>query len=51
MTKEDMIFFDRAFRDNLGQIMTARGISEVTDEVYDLAFKRAAKPCSVEKMP
>lgn len=37
---EDSLFFTRAFRDNLGQIMTARGMDEVTDEVYDLAMKR-----------
>lgn len=37
---EDSLFFTRAFRDNLGQIMTARGMNEVTDEVYDLAMKR-----------
>ncbi len=43
MTMEDMLFFDRAFRDSLGQIMTARGMSEVTDEVYDLAFRRAGE--------
>lgn len=37
---EDSLFFTWAFRDNLGQIMTARGMDEVTDEVYDLAMKR-----------
>lgn len=43
MEAEDMLFFVPAFRDNLGQIMTARGLTEVTDEVYDLAFRRAGE--------
>lgn len=41
LEKEDEIFFKPAFRDNLGQIMTARGMDTVTPEVYDMAMNRA----------
>ena len=38
---EDAFFFRRAYVDALGQIMTARGMTEVTQEADELAYERA----------
>lgn len=38
---EDVFFFKRAYKDSLGQIMTARSLSEVTEEIEDEAMNRA----------
>lgn len=38
---EDVFFFKRAYKDSLGQIMTARGLSEVTEEIEEEAMNRA----------
>lgn len=38
---EDAFFFKRAYKDSLGQIMTARGLSEVTEEIEEEAMNRA----------
>lgn len=41
LQKEDDIFKRRAYRDALGQAMTARGATEVTPELHQLAMDRA----------
>lgn len=38
---EDAIFFDKAFHDNLGQFMTARKLTEATEDAYSFAMNRA----------
>ncbi len=38
---EDVFFFKRAYKDSLGQIMTARGLSEVTEKIEKEAMDRA----------
>ena len=41
LDKGDEIFAKSAFRDSLGQFMTARGLTEVTDEAYQYALNKA----------
>lgn len=41
LNAEDKGFFTPAFKDNLGQFMTSRGLTEVTDEAYEFAKERA----------
>ncbi len=38
---EDVFFFKRAYKDSLGQIMTARGLSEITEKIEKEAMDRA----------
>lgn len=41
LEREDVWFFKPAYINALGQIMTARGATEITDEMHDTAMKRA----------
>ena len=41
LEREDILFFRPAYIDALGQIMTARGATEITDEMHDIAMRRA----------
>lgn len=43
LDKGDEIFAKTAFRDSLGQFMTARGLTEVTDEAYKYALDKAVE--------
>ena len=42
LERGDERFFKKAFRDALGQVMTARGMTEATTEVKELAYQKAA---------
>ncbi len=41
LEKEDIIFFRPAYIDALGQMMTARGATEITNEMHEKAMQRA----------
>ncbi len=41
LEREDVWFFKPAYIDALGQMMTARGVTEITDEMHAMAMKRA----------
>ena len=41
LEREDVWFFKPAYIDALGQVMTARGVTEITPELHELAMQRA----------
>ncbi|MBQ3202791.1 MAG: hypothetical protein IJB36_04020 [Clostridia bacterium] len=41
LEEEDIRFFRPAYIDALGQLMTARGVTEITTELHDIAMQRA----------